>query len=275
MNALTRLLLRVLGRTARPYLNSYGLLRVKKVFNQSALEWTPSNERIMVLAPHMDDEVIGCGGTLARHLACGADITIVFLTDGRRGGRPGAAPSGETSLTATRQRESRLALAELGITRIVYLDGEDGRLGATPGLCAALRTAIETARPDILYLPFFLEEHPDHRAASAVLAAAVRGTRLAFRCHAYEVWTPLFPNCFVRIDATIEAKRRALVHYQSQLAEADYLHTALGLNAYRSSAFLDGTCRFAEAFYAVSLAQYLELYRSYGAALPHPAPAPP
>jgi hypothetical protein len=94
----------------------------------------------------------------------------------------------------------------------------------------------------------------------------VRGTRLDFRCHGYEVWTPLFPNCFVRIDATIEAKRRALTHYQSQLAEADYLHTALGLNAYRSSALLDAGCRYVEAFYAVSLREYLELYHAYGAA---------
>jgi len=47
MNAITRILLRVLSRTARPYLKSYGLLRVKKVFNQSALEWTPANERVV------------------------------------------------------------------------------------------------------------------------------------------------------------------------------------------------------------------------------------
>jgi len=255
MKSLTGFLLRMLSRTARPYLHSYGLLRVKKVFNRSALVWTPSNERLVVLAPHMDDEVIGCGGTLARHVECGADVTIVFLTDGRRGGD-----------TTTRKEESRRALQELGIAKIVFLDGEDGQLSATPALGAALRAALEAARPEIVYLPFFLEEHPDHRAASALLAAAVSGTRLSFRCHAYEVWTPLFPNCFVKIDTTIDAKRRALTHYQSQLAEADYLHTSLGLNAYRSSALLDGTCRFAEGFCAVSLAEYLELFHSYGGA---------
>jgi N-acetylglucosamine malate deacetylase 1 len=255
MKSLSGLLLSILSRTARPYLNSYGLLRVKKVFNRSALEWTPSNERVVVLAPHMDDEVIGCGGTLARHVQSGAEVTILFLTDGRRGGD-----------TATRKDESRRALQELGITKIVFLDGEDGKLGAAPALVAALRAALESARPEIVYLPFFLEEHPDHRAASSLLAEAVRGTRLSFSCHAYEVWTPLFPNCLVTIDATIEAKRRALTHYQSQLAEADYLHTSLGLNAYRSSVLLDGTCRFAEAFCAVSLADYLDLFRSYGAA---------
>jgi LmbE family N-acetylglucosaminyl deacetylase len=258
------MLLRALGRTARPYLRSQGLLRVAKIFNKSALEWQPANERVVVLAPHMDDEVIGCGGTLARHVASGAEVTVVFLTDGRRGGTATDA-AGQSTISATRKREAQLALGELGITRIVFLDGEDGRLGATPGLGSALRTALAAARPQILYLPFFLEEHPDHRAASTLLAEAVSGTELTFHCHGYEVWTPLFPNCFVRIDATVDAKRRALGHYQSQLAEADYLHTGLGLNAYRSSALLE-SCRYAEAFYAAALPQYLELLHAYGEA---------
>jgi LmbE family N-acetylglucosaminyl deacetylase len=264
MKALTQFLLRTLSRTARPYLTAHGLLRVAKIFNRSAIEWQPSNERIVVLAPHMDDEVIGCGGTLARHIACGSDVTVVFLTDGRLGGKDGAAGAARSDITAVRKREAQLALAELGITQSVFLDGEDGRLGASPGLGEALRAALAAARPDIVYLPFFLEEHPDHRAVSVLLAEAVNGADMSFRCHGYEVWTPLFPNCLVRIDATVEAKRRAIAHYQSQLAEANYLHTALALNAYRSSALADGECRFAEAFYAVSLPQYLELFRAYG-----------
>jgi LmbE family N-acetylglucosaminyl deacetylase len=271
MKALTKFFLRTLSRPARSYLRSQGLLRVTKIFNKSALEWRPSNERVVVLAPHMDDEVIGCGGTLARHIACGSHVTVVFLTDGRGGGAAGNAAAGETSIAATRKREAKLALAELGIAQIVFLDAEDGRLGASAYLVDALRAALVAARPDIVYLPFFLEEHPDHRATSTLLAEAVSGTGLSFQCHGYEVWTPLFPNCLVRIDETVEAKRRAIRHYQSQLAEADYLHTALGLNAYRSSALVGGECRFAEAFYAVSLSQYLELFRTYGGSNPRSA----
>ena len=116
-------------------------MRVTKIFNKSALEWQPSDERIVVLAPHMDDEVIGCGGTLARHIACGSHVTVVFLTDGRGGGggAAGNAAAGETSIAATRKHEAKLALAELGITHIVFLDAEDGRLGATAYLVDALR----------------------------------------------------------------------------------------------------------------------------------------
>jgi LmbE family N-acetylglucosaminyl deacetylase len=265
MKALTRVFLRALGRSARPFLETHGLMRVKKIFNRSALEWTPGGERVVVLAPHMDDEVIGCGGTLARHVERGAEIAIVFLTDGRRGGKATDDDAARSSLAAERKRESKLALAELGIDRVEFLAGEDGRLEATPELAGALRRALQAHRPEIVYLPCFIEEHPDHRAASALLAAAVAGTGLEFRCHAYEVWTPLFPNCLVRIDATLDAKRRALGHYQTQLAEADYLHTGLGLNAYRSSAFLDPGCRHAEAFLSLSLGEYLDLHRSYAA----------
>jgi LmbE family N-acetylglucosaminyl deacetylase len=260
------MLLRLLSRTARPYLNAYGLLHVAKVFNRSALVWEPGDERVLVLAPHMDDEVIGCGGTLARHRQRGAEVSVIFLTDGRHGGMIDDAERARgQSLTSVRKQEAKLALSELGISRIEFLDAEDGRLTTIPELTARLRVLLLKLQPQIVYLPFFLEEHPDHRAVSPLLLAAAGGTSLNFRCHGYEVWTPLFPNCFVRIDDTVEAKRRALSRYRSQLLDADYLHTALGLSAYRSNAIMDPPCRYAEAFSATSLSQYARLYAAYAA----------
>jgi N-acetylglucosamine malate deacetylase 1 len=260
VNRLVRSLVKLLARTARPHLRAIGLLQTSKVFNKSALVWNPGNETILVLAPHMDDEVIGCGGTLARHVGCGADVTVAFLTDGRQGGKTGA----ESLLGETRKREAAEALRELGISQLIFFDAADGALAEqAAGLAERLRTLLEELRPALLYLPFFLEEHPDHRAASQVLSEAMQGIDLEFVCLGYEVWTPLFPNCLVNIDATVEIKKRSVMSYRSQLAEADYLHTALGLNAYRSNAFLGETCRFAEAFCALPAADYLALYRSY------------
>lgn len=256
---------------ARPYLSAYGLLQTAKVFNRSALVWEPGDERVVVLAPHMDDEVIGCGGTLARHVARGADVTVVFLTDGGSGGIPSAEDQAlGLPMTAIRKREAQRALAVLGIEKIEFLDAEDGRLGADPRTSARLRELLLRIRPQLVYLPFFLEQHPDHEAANPLLGAAVEGTDLDFRCVSYEVWTPLFPNCFVRIDDTLELKRRALEQYGSQLVDANYLHTSLGLSAFRSNAFLGRDCRFAEAFCVHSVRQYLELYRSVA----HPGAAP-
>lgn len=259
MKLLPKSLLTFLSRAARPYLRTQGLLLTAKLYNRSALVYDPGNEVIVVIAPHMDDEVIGCGGTLVRHLAAGAKVTVVFLTDGRRGG--GNIPP--ATLTQVRKNEAHRALAELGITDAIFLDAADSEVIDTAELGLRLREHLLRIRPDLVYLPFFLEEHPDHRAASYVLRDAVRGTDLHFRCHGYEVWTPLFPNCLVNIDTSVEIKRRAIAHYQSQVSESDYLHTALGLNAYRSSAFLSN-CRFAEAFCAMPLRQYLQLLDAYG-----------
>ena len=263
MKRVLKTLLKMLARAARPHLKAIGLLQTSKVFNRSALVWNPGNEKVLVLAPHMDDEAIGCGGALALHVARGADVTILFLTDGRQGGKLSGAAA-ESALGATRKREAELALRELGVTKRMFLDAPDGALTEqADALAVRLREILRDLRPALVYLPFFLEEHPDHRAASQLLLAAMQGTDLEFNCLGYEVWTPLFPNCFVSIDETLERKKRALGHYQSQLAEADYLHTALGLNAYRSNAFLGETCRFAEAFCALPVADYLALYRSY------------
>jgi LmbE family N-acetylglucosaminyl deacetylase len=269
MKPLTRLLLRRFTRAARPYLQSYGLLRTSKVFNGSALVWEPGSERVVVLAPHMDDETIGCGGTLARHVRAGATASVVFLTDGRYGGGRNGSLTGDAlrveamKLVATRKEEARLALETLGLERMSFLDVEDGTLATDSGVASRLRAILETERPEIVYVPSFLEQHSDHYAASRVLLEATRGSSLRIQCFGYEVWTPLFPNCFVKIDDVVELKKRALAQYRSQLAEADYMHTGLGLNAYRSAAFTGRYGRFAEAFCALPLAEYRAMFEAY------------
>jgi N-acetylglucosamine malate deacetylase 1 len=156
-----RVLLRFFVRIARPYLRAYGLLQTAKIFNRSALVFDPGGERVLVLAPHMDDEVIGCGGTLALHVARGADVTVTFLTDGRRAGALAQPPGAREPLdiVATRKHEAHRALGELGVDKIVFFDVPDGELGnAVPRLADKLRKQLQRLRPSIVYLPFFLEE---------------------------------------------------------------------------------------------------------------------
>ena len=251
------------------YLQSYGLLRTSKVFNTSALVWDPGPERVLVLAPHMDDETIGCGGALARHARAGASVHVVFLTDGRHGSGKLAGLAGEArqaeerKLIATRKEEARRALAALGVADATFLDVEDGTLSQDKEVARRLRAVLESQRPELVYVPCFLEQHPDHYAASRVLLEAARDLPHSFQCVGYEVWTPLFPNCVVRIDEVVEVKRRALSEYQSQLAELDYMHSGLGLNAYRSAAFTGNQVRFAEAYCSVPLPEYRAMFEAY------------
>ncbi len=145
---------------------------------QQHLGGTPVG-KILVLAPHMDDETIGCGGTLALHAQRGAQITVVFLTDGRNGSSEVNTLYGEErerrqrELIELRTTEARAALQRLGVNRMICLDAEDGALDKCAWVAEKLRDVLVKQRPDIVYLPFYLEEHPDHRAASRVLLDAV------------------------------------------------------------------------------------------------------
>ncbi len=238
----------------------------RPLFGQPTQRYEPGRAKVIVLAPHMDDEVLGCGGTIARHAVAGAQVQVIFLTAGRRGGwasQPaGSAPLTAEEVTSVRKAEAHRAAQALGIGTPVFLDAEDTRLGADRHVAARLREILVQQMPDIVYLPFFTEAHPDHRAASAVLSAAIPGTSLQFECRGYEVWTPLFANSLVCIDDTIAIKRQAMRCYASQLRENDYLRCIDGLNAYRAMSLGTRTAQFAEAFHASPLADYLHLYHA-------------
>jgi LmbE family N-acetylglucosaminyl deacetylase len=242
-------------------------MRASVIHNQRPMVCQPEGGKIAVLAPHMDDEVLGCGGTIARHVQAGAEVSVIFLTDGRYGSGATAALAEpergrkQRELVDIRKQEARRAGEILGVKDITFLDAEDGRLSIDSLLPKRLRAILEEEHPHVVYLPFFLENHADHSAASDMLLAATTGMPLDFECRCYEVWTPLFPNIVVEIDATIELKKRALACYQSQLADMDYVHTGVGLNAYRSSAIGCKTARFVEAFFSVPLPDYRRLHR--------------
>jgi LmbE family N-acetylglucosaminyl deacetylase len=244
------------------------LIRDSSIYTQEPAVAEPGGGKILVLAPHMDDETLGCGGTIARHTQAGAEVTVAFLTDGRYGGGSYAGleqaerERRQRELIETRKREARCAGEVLGVRSLVFLDAEDTQLHRDPQVSASLRQILQRERPDCVYLPFFLERHIDHRAANEVLLAAVSGTSLDFQCRGYEVSTPLFPNCVVAIDATLELKRQALACYRSQMVDFDYVHAAIGLNAHRSMSLGGGAGRFAEAFHALPLAQYRQFYRA-------------
>src|SRR5258705_86546 len=114
-----RLLRKVLSE--RRIRNLRALMRNPAIHNNPPVVCKPESGKILVLAPHMDDEVLGCGGTIARHAQAGADVTVIFLTDGRRGiGTIAALPEPERGrrereLVDTRKQEARRAGEILGV----------------------------------------------------------------------------------------------------------------------------------------------------------------
>ncbi len=260
-------------RLAEDYVgNSLALsLLLVETYRQPRLVDMPEGRRILVLAPHMDDEILGCGGTLRKQVLAGASVTVAFLTDGRHGDpelNASRLPESERRereqrLVETRKEESRRAADIIGIGNLVFLDQPDGELSVNPEVTAALANVLGTTRPDLVYLPFLTERHRDHWETGSVFLEAVRSCDSRFddmKCCGYEVWSPLLANVLVDIEAVLPQKRLAIQQFESQLRHVDYLNCILGLGAYRSIEHLRGRGH-AEAFYLTDLAGYQYLYR--------------
>ena len=202
-------------------------------------------KRVLVISPHPDDESIGCGGTLRKHVVEGDEIHVIFLTSGERGGH---GRSTDRTL-ALRERESEAARRILGIGHIEFWREPDAGLRVRPETVTRLAEKIRKWRPDVLYVPHPREMHADHRAAVRLVRAALRGVRRRPIVWMYEVWTPLQRmDRIVDITPFVNVKRRAIRAYRSQCAVMSFDDAILGLNRYRGEMFCWPEGEYAEVF---------------------------
>jgi LmbE family N-acetylglucosaminyl deacetylase len=186
---------------------------------------------VVVVAPHPDDETLGCGGSIRLHADSGDRVTVVFLTSGELG----LTRLDPSEARQVREAEAQEAAAILGVDGTDFLRLPDwvldARLEEAAGsLCAAL----QRHRPDVVYAPHDGEWHPDHRVALGLTRSALRQAGLTPELRAYEFWTPLDPVGFVTdITAVMPAKIAAVRCYRSQLEQIDYERAVVGLDQYR------------------------------------------
>jgi LmbE family N-acetylglucosaminyl deacetylase len=230
--------------------------KVKSIFSGLSMVDKPEGHKILVIAPHPDDEVIGCGGTVRLHRQLGHTVTILYLTDGERGIKN----MNPIKTAELRRYEAVRSSGHLDVPEenLHHLHLRDGDLINQSGTNYDFRDILEASDPDIIYLPSFIESHRDHYAANILLKNnLVKSATIA----AYEVWTPLIPNRLVNISRVIDDKRKALEEHASQLKELDYLDAALSLNRYRAAMYRKES-QFAEAFIYCTSVQYFELMMS-------------
>lgn len=213
---------------------------------------------ILVLAPHPDDESLGCGGTITLLTQAGAAVDVLYLTRGEFGleAPEASTPEARQHLAETRMREAHAACCILGVRQVDFLDGADGRLAESPHLAADLHGRLKEGEYGRVFCPWPHDRHPDHQATFRLLQRALRNDNAPLHVWLYEVWTPLLPTICVPIDSTMVIKVEAIRAHKSQLACLDYLSAFQGLAAYRSLA-CPGT-RYAEAFQTGDRAMVLE-----------------
>jgi LmbE family N-acetylglucosaminyl deacetylase len=197
--------------------------------------------RIVVISPHPDDDVIGCGGMMWKRALAGDEVHSIYLSSGEMGGRP----EGMSAEDHIKQRENEAAVASevLQIAMVHFLRAPDQQVNITawlPERLKALLTRIISNEYgmgagdiDELYVTHPAELHPDHSGAAAIVRSLLPLLPGVKRALSYEVWTPL-PTFDVVEDITAEAgmKRAAIRCHKSQAQNA-FEEAALALNHYR------------------------------------------
>lgn len=204
--------------------------------------------RVLVLAAHPDDEVLGMGGTLAVHADRGDEVRVVVVTDGSSTQYPG-----DAGLRARKEEEAVRAAAELGITDYVHLDLPDMRLDtlAHVEVNRVVEEHVAEVRPEIVYTA-----HPDvnrdHRVLFDSVAVATRPTPeqvvrrvLTYAPTSSTEWTPaplnwFVPNWFVDVTATLERKVAAFAHYETERREYPHPRSERAIRA--AAAFYGASC---------------------------------
>jgi LmbE family N-acetylglucosaminyl deacetylase len=201
-----------------------------------------TEQSCLVVAPHPDDETLGCGATIARKRAHGVEVHVVIVADGRRSPRPEGVS--ETGIIEMRRAECTKALQRLGVdpSDVVHLGFEDGTLSArTADISDALADQIRRIAPSQVLVTSTKDRHPDHAAVGRALKDTTRDASIDL--FEYAIWQrvpaltvardairsarpnqggraagrPPWRPQLVRTDGFLEEKRSAIDSYASQL----------------------------------------------------------
>ncbi|HAB16192.1 MAG TPA: PIG-L family deacetylase [Verrucomicrobiota bacterium] len=201
----------------------------------------PRGCRVVVLAPHIDDETIGCGGVIVKHVAAGDRVAILTFAD----------------CTPDRIEEGRAAGKILGVQRQDFLPFASKTLSSLAEPEQRLREFLRAENPELVYVPSLLDRHSDHVALNQLLVTATISERADFMIYGYEVWSTLTPNVAVDITAQQPKKAAALACFVSQNRANNWADAALALNRYRG--VTTGAGNYAEAFHRLTCARHREL----------------
>jgi LmbE family N-acetylglucosaminyl deacetylase len=211
------------------------------------LERPPRAGKVLVMAPHADDETLGLGGTILLHGEQRDPVDVLFLTVGITGNSDGRYE--EQEYIRRRQEEGRAACDLLGVRQTFFWEypdnyevTENDLAVIVPRLCELL----ERGGYDVVYTPHRGEIHSDHHASAVMAARAVRRMEKPPALYAYEVWSAMRPEYVVDISRLYPKKLKAAKCYETQLALNDITRLFTCLNGYRS-AFLKNKQGYGEA----------------------------
>jgi LmbE family N-acetylglucosaminyl deacetylase len=220
---------------------------------------SPGGQRVLVIAPHPDDEVVGCGGTILQHLSAGDMVRVVYVTDGRRSRAHGLGPD---DMALRRRREAERAAGVFGLGAFDWIGAREGEWD-TVHVTSELERCLNATRPDVVYAPSLVDFHPEHiRVAQNVascLKSALDSGGAGLQVRIYQVHVPLTARLTTLVaDVTKDEQQLhvLLAAHDSQRASTE---RSLRLRRYAAARTVD--CGLVEPFWELTAARYVELHR--------------
>jgi LmbE family N-acetylglucosaminyl deacetylase len=186
---------------------------------------------VLIVAPHPDDETLGCGGAIAMLRSLNCDVCVLVISDGTLS-HPNSQKYPAPLLQALRESETLEALAQLGVDSndVTFCGLQDGSIStqymSAVASCSAYLTEVA---PQIIFLPWRYDPHPDHRATSKLIHTALRNLDLSPRIIEYPIWdwdpqqrgnlteSEKVTSWRLDIAAVVKLKQQAIACYRSQI----------------------------------------------------------
>ena len=213
----------------------------------------PAQRKIVVIAPHPDDDVFGPGGTLLKAIQKGAEVHVVYVTDGENDARREAI-----------RDDARRSCEALGAT-YTFLGCETMNIPlADEQVNRSLSSLLQDIRPEAIFTAFLLDDHDDHRRANELLLTVARDLDLGkAEIWAYQVYSSVLPNVVVNITDQADRKRHLISLWHNVSGSRDWAHYVLGMNAANCRYVSSRRPEYVEAFFVVPLDEYLDLCEGY------------
>lgn len=213
----------------------------------------PAQRKIMVIAPHPDDDVFGPGGTLLKAIQKGAEVHVVYVTDGKNDARREAI-----------RDDARRSCEALGAT-YTFLGCETMNIPLADGqVNRSLASLLQNIRPEAIFTAFLLDDHDDHRRVNELLLTVARDLDLGkAEIWAYQVYSSVLPNVVVNITEQADRKRHLISLWHNVSGNRDWAHYVLGMNAANCRYVPSREPEYVEAFFVVPIDEYLDLCEGY------------
>lgn len=215
------------------------------------------SDRVLIVAPHPDDEAMGCVGTVLLHVRSGDRVCIAVATDGRQS----KVIADPVEMALQRRREACTAARLMQVERLELIGLPEGEWSVSQ-LQASLRALIEEIEPGVIYAPSRIDFHPEHFKVAHALAlalAAISAPRTNdIRIRVYQVQVPLNPlmsNVVTDVSAVLSDYEAVLRAYESQ---AGSIRSAYRQRRY--SASLHRIAGQAEEFWELSAQRYAAVH---------------